>query len=153
MNHDFTFHAIRATRSNILKAIDGYSEEQLNFIPDGFNNNLIWNAAHVWITQELLCYKLSGLECSMSNDLIQKYRKGSKPETHVSSAEIAMIKDALVSSVDKLEEDFNKGVFTEYKDYTTSYNVTLKSIDDAMFFNTVHEGLHFGSILALRKLV
>ena len=37
---------LKATRANILKQIEGVSLAQLNEIPAGFNNNLIWNAGH-----------------------------------------------------------------------------------------------------------
>jgi hypothetical protein len=33
--------------------------EQLNKIPEGYNNNLIWNIAHVVVVQQMLVYKLS----------------------------------------------------------------------------------------------
>jgi len=38
--------------------ITPFSLEQLNKIPEGFNNNLIWNIAHCVVTQQLLCYKV-----------------------------------------------------------------------------------------------
>ena len=153
MNIDFSFDALKATRNNVLKAIESFTTEQLNTIPKGFNNNLIWNAGHIWITQELLCYKLSGLECSMENEMIQKYRKGSKPEADVSEDEIARIKSELSLSIDRMEKDYKAGVFKEYKEYTTSYNVTLSNIEQAITFNNIHEGLHLGSLLALKKMV
>ena len=153
MNIDFSFRVLKATRNNVLKVLESLSNEQLNTIPKGFNNNLIWNAGHIWITQELLCYKLSGLECSMDNEMIQKYRKGSKPELNVSDEEIARIKSELLLSIDRMEKDFKEGVFKEYNEYTTSYNVTLSNINDAISFNNIHEGLHLGSLLALKKMV
>jgi len=38
-----TFNTLRQTRKNILSVIEAYDKEQLNYIPEGFNNNLIWN--------------------------------------------------------------------------------------------------------------
>ncbi|MDB9932132.1 hypothetical protein OAD28_05360 [Flavobacteriales bacterium] len=52
-----------------------------------------------------------------------------------------------------MEEDLNTEMFKEFKEYTTSYNVTLSNIDDAVKFNNVHEGLHLGYAMALRKMV
>lgn len=150
---DFQFEALRATRQNILDAIEGYSMEQLNTIPEGFGNNLVWNFGHVVITQQLLCYGLSGLPMAFSKEMLGKYRKGSKPDEVVSQEEFDMLKKMAFDLIESTKADYENGIFKNYKTYTTSYNVTLTSIDDAISFNNVHEGLHYGSILALRKLV
>jgi len=148
-----TANYLRQIRTNALKAIEGLSTEQLNKIPDGFNNNIIWNAAHMLITQQLLVNKMSGLEVHASSEEILSYKKGSKPERKVSDEEIADIKKRLLTSVDQFEEDMRAEKYKNFNEYTTSFGVTLKTSKDAMEFNNIHEGLHFGSILALKKLV
>ncbi len=145
------FDILQQTRANVLAQIDGLSEEQLNLIPPGFNNNIIWNVGHIVITQELLFYKLSGLDCNVSDELIGKYRKGSKPEGDADAAEIAQIKALLKNSPEKAKADFEKGIFKTYHSYTTSYKVTLNSIEDAVYFNNIHEGLHLGYVMAMMK--
>lgn len=148
-----TVSFLRQVRQNILDAINGLSSEQLNSIPQGFNNNIIWNAAHVLVTQQLLVYKLSGLKTSVSEEEIASYKKGSKPLKKVSEQEIEDIKKRLMSSVDKFQEDLENDEFKSYHTYTTSFGLTLSSSQEAMEFNNIHEGLHYGSILALKKLV
>lgn len=54
-----TIPLLNATRQNILTLMQGLSADQLNKMSAGFNNNLIWNAGHVLVTQQLLYYKLS----------------------------------------------------------------------------------------------
>jgi hypothetical protein len=43
----------------VSKFLSGYNLDQLNTIPEGFNNNLIWNIGHIIVSQQLLVYKLS----------------------------------------------------------------------------------------------
>ncbi|MCB0460976.1 MAG: DinB family protein, partial [Flavobacteriaceae bacterium] len=50
---------LKANRKGILSLIEGLSIMQLNKIPQGFKNNIAWNVAHLLVTQQLLCYKLS----------------------------------------------------------------------------------------------
>ena len=150
---DYNFYILEQTRSNILKAIQDFSIEQLNTIPEGFNNNLIWNFGHVVATQQLLCYALSGLPMHMDKGLVDKYRKGSKPIDFVDEAEYELLKSLAFSLIEQTKADYANGIFESYKPYTTSFNVTLSSVEEAITFNNVHEGLHFGSVLALRKLV
>ena len=52
-----------------------------------------------------------------------------------------------------MQQDYDNGLFTEYSEYTTSYNITLSSAEDAIAFNNVHEGLHFGYIMGLKKAI
>ena len=147
------FTTLQVTRQNMLNVINQYDSEQLNHIPEGFNNNIIWNFGHVIVTQQLLCYKLSDIQIRIEPSLIDKYRKGSKPEGTVSDDEIARLKNYALETVAQMEEDYNNGLFKTYNEYTTSYGTTLDSIESAMTFNNVHEGLHYGYVLALRKLL
>lgn len=142
---------LRATRANILKQIEGISLEQLNLTPEGFNNNLIWNAGHVVVTQQLLCYAMSGLEVKLPKDIIAIYRKGAKPERAVTQAEVDQIKTWLKESIDWLAADLAAGIFKTFKTYPTSYGYTLTSIGDAVNFNNTHEGMHLGYIIAMKK--
>ncbi len=142
---------LKATRANILKQMEGVSLEQLNEIPDGFNNNLIWNAGHVAVTQQLLCYAMSGVEVKLPKEIIAAYRKGAKPESTVTQTEVDQIKAWLTTSIDWLAADLGAGVFKTYKEYATSYGFTLTSIADAVSFNNVHEGMHLGYMIALKK--
>lgn len=47
--------------------------------------------------------------------------------------------------------DYERGLFREFKAYQTSYGAKLKDIEQALQFNNVHEGLHLGYMMALRK--
>ncbi len=142
---------LKATRKNILKAMDGLSLEELNTIPKGFNNNIIWNATHVVVTQQLLCYKLSGNKMRLPEGIVAAYKKGSEPSSPVSAEEVAQTIAWLSDSITWLEEDLDQELFKEYHTYPTSYGYTLTSIEDAVTFNNVHEGMHLGWIGAIKK--
>jgi len=144
---------LHATRKNILAIASSYTNEQLNFIPENFNNNLIWNMGHLLVTQQLLTYGRCDIPAKVSKELIEKYKKGTKPVDKVQSAEVDFIKERLVSILSQTKEDYDAGTFKNFKSYQTSYGITLDDIDDAINFNNVHEALHFGTILSLRKMV
>ncbi|MCF6297539.1 MAG: DinB family protein [Flavobacteriaceae bacterium] len=147
------FNILRKSRTFILKLIEGYSIEQLNKIPKEFSNNIVWNVAHLLVTQQLLCYKLSGLPMTVSDEMVNLYRKGTAPIKEVSLAEFEEIKKHFIEFPIQLEKDYANDIFKEYNEYTTSVNVTVTDIDFAISFNNFHEGIHLGSILALRKSV
>lgn len=144
---------ITQTRENFTKLIDSLSTDQLNQIPDGFNNNLIWNYAHNIVTMQLLCYKLSGLDINIPEDVLSKYRKGTKPEAFIPADEILLLKKLCRNTAHQLAEDVKNESFHHYNKYETSFGVVLECIEDAIAFDAVHEGVHLGYALAMKKLV
>ncbi len=147
------FEILKANRLILLKVIENLSLEQLNKIPEGFRNNIAWNIAHLVVIQQLLCYKLSGIEMNVNNEMVEKYQKGTAPSSDMTQQELNTIKTIFLAQADQFKEDYNNHIFTAYNTYPTSANVTLDSIDDAIEFNNFHEGIHLGYILALKNLV
>lgn len=151
MNDNFKF--LKISRQNTLNVVANLTDDQLNQIPDGYNNNLVWNLGHLVVTQQLLNYGLAGVPFLIDQSMIDKYRKGTKPEGIVESAEINEIKALMISCVDQLETDYEKGIFKSFKTYPTSFNATLTSIESSIRFNNIHEGLHLGYMMAIKRLI
>ena len=148
-----TFELTRISRKIVSQFLENHTLEQLNKIPDGFKNNLIWNIAHIVVTQQLLVYKFSGLAMMVSEELVQKYMKGTKPELDVTQADVDEIKILLTKTIDKTEENYESEIFKNYQEYLTSTGFVIKSAEDAMVFNNFHEGLHIGIMMSLRKFI
>lgn len=127
------------------------SLDQLNKIPQNFNNNIFWNFGHILITQQLLCYKLSGLDLKVPAEFVDQFGKGSSPSIQYSEEDLVKLKHLSRTLIDELEDDFNKGVFQEFTEYETSYGITLHSIEEAISFNALHESMHLGYIMALKR--
>jgi len=142
---------LKSTRNNVIKAIDSLSIDELNKVPTGFNNNIAWNVGHLLVTQQLLCYKMAGLPVKYDANMIDDLKKGAKPSQDYKNVDITFFKNELLATIDAIEEDYNSGKFKEYNAYMTSYGFELNSIEDAIVFNNVHEALHFGYIMAMKK--
>jgi len=144
---------IKQPRQKILDEINHLSVEQLNKIPEGFNNNIIWNLGHMIAAQQGICYMRAGLPVRVSDELFHAYKSGTKPEGFVDAEGVEEIKQLLFTTLDQLEADFDNGIFTNYTSFITRYDIPLSSIDEAIAFLPFHEGLHIGYIMSLRKLV
>ncbi|TVZ15889.1 DinB family protein [Maribacter sp. MAR_2009_72] len=138
-------------RKNLHKVLTNTPKEKLLAIPEGFNNNIFWNIAHTVVTQQLLCYKFSGLQMRVPKELVDKFMKGTVPDGTASDEEIIMVADFLISTVEWIKEDYDTQLFKEYKEYTTSAKFTLRKVEDAIGFNLFHEGLHANTITLLLK--
>ena len=150
---NYPFEILKNTRNNCLNIISNLSTNQLNKIPEGFNNNIIWNVGHMVVTQQLLVYKLSGIQPKIEESLIEKFKKGTQPTGSIEETEIEEIKKLMTQTLDWLKDDYENNIFKSYSEYQTSYNAILKSVDEAITFNNIHEGLHFGYIMAMRKSI
>lgn len=146
------FEILNATRNNILNSIKDLSLQQLNTVPAGFKNNIAWNVAHLVVTQQVLCYQLAGLAINLEASFVDRFKKGSMA-SDITENELTVIKSQLLDFPVQLEEDYDTDLFKRFNEYPTSYKVILKSIEDAIQFNNVHEGLHMGYIMAMKKSI
>ena len=107
-----SFSCLAQTRQNIL-AIYEKHEKKAFVIPKGFKNHLYWNLAHCVVTQQILCYKLSGNSMLIDNNFIEKYKKGTVPSSEiVSPDEISKTKELLFTTIEQTKEDYRFGVFS-----------------------------------------
>ncbi|MEN9489058.1 MAG: hypothetical protein RL494_1323 [Bacteroidota bacterium] len=148
-----TFEINLSSRNLLLQFLENHSLENLNKIPDGFSNNLIWNIGHIVVVQQMLVYKLSGLPMMVSDEMVEKYKKGSKPEHTVSEEEVNEIKKLLFVTLDQTKVDFANAIFDTYMEFTTGIGFTVKSAKSAMEFNNYHEGLHLGIMMQIKKFI
>lgn len=147
---------IKKVRQFILEQITGLSDEQLNKIPAGFTNNIIWNLAHLICAQQSICYLRAGQQVIVPDKFITPFFTNTKPERILEYDEIQEIKRLFLSTIDQLQLDFESGMFSSYTpspNILRIYGIDVHSIEDALEFVLYHEGYHSGSILALKKLV
>ena len=147
------FELLRITRNNVLEFAAKFTIEELNTTPTNFNNNIIWNIGHLIATQQSLCYKMANLETIIYGEFIERYKKGSAPDKFVGEEEWKFIKENLIKTISPSLEDYQHKKFQRFNKYETSYGNTLENIDDAINFNNVHEGMHFGFIKAISKVL
>lgn len=150
---DKIFETAISTRKALLEIMDSAGFEQLVRIPEPHRNSIFWNIAHLLVTEQLLTYKLSGLDLHIDPDFVSRYMKGTKGNADVSLDDVAYVRENLVKTVERTRKDYEKGLFKNYQSYTTSANVELKSIEDGIHFSCFHDGIHFGVVLSLMKIV
>ncbi|WP_447635437.1 DinB family protein [Flavobacterium microcysteis] len=147
------FNITLQNRTVLENYLQNYSLEQLNKVPEGFNNNLIWNIGHIIVVQQLLVYKLSGLPTMVSDEMISKYQKGTKPEADVTREEVNEIKRLLYVTIEQAQADFDNQIFKTYHEFTNNLGFTIRSAEGAIAYNYYHEAMHLGMMMSIRKFV
>jgi len=147
------FDDIKTIRAAATGLITHLTIDQLNKIPDGFTNNIIWNLGHMVAAQQGLCYKRGNAPLVVSEEFFELYKSGSVPTEFVDEAGVEEIKTLMLSTVYQLEQDYNEEIFSGYPTFTTRYGVEISSIKEAIKFLTFHDGLHMGYVMALKRIV
>lgn len=149
------FEFIINTRKAFVELINGLSIEELNQTPEGFNNNIIWNFGHIVVTTQTLVYVRTGIWPDKSNvKYVEAYEKGSKPTYFVEALEIEELKALSVASIQKIEEDYKRGILKNIQPYATgTYGALLQDIEDVLVTTVGHDNLHFGYAQAQRKAI
>jgi uncharacterized damage-inducible protein DinB len=144
---------IRNVRLYLLNIVKDLSVEEMNEIPAGFSNNIIWNLAHMTAAQQGICYLRPGLKPPLEEKYIKPYLPSTKPDSVIDETEIEVIKGLFLTSLDALQADYDKQLFATYTPWTTRYGVQISGIEDALAFLPFHEGFHSGYITALKRCV
>ena len=142
---------IKKTREFILQIVNALSTEELNYIPSGFNNNIIWNVGHIFTGQQRVCYLRSDLPAQIQFEAYSNYIPGSVPTAFVQQDQIARIKELFLPLIDNFQHDYDHQLFLTYKSFVVPYGFEVATIDQAIHFMLFHEGLHLGYIMALKR--
>lgn len=145
---------LRKTRQLATQMIQDLSLEQLNRIPGGFNNNIIWNLGHMVISTLGLCYIRSQVKPDLVLPFARRFAKGSRPETPVTAEELAEIKKLIADSLDQIEADVEAGVFSTLVPASTdTYQVPMDRIENTLTCCLAHENLHLGIARAQKAVI
>lgn len=147
------FKTWKTSRDLYLEYFEQFTLEQLNHIPKGFSNNLIWNIGHIIVAQQAIIYKGSNLTGYISDELFQLYKPGTIPTGLTTKPEVEKLKELLLSMIDKTKIDYHEGKFITYNERLTGTGFQLNNLMDAFEFNNYHEGLHLGCMMSIKKFV
>ena len=150
-----TFRFIAHSRDAFRALLETCSHEALNTIPEGFSNNVIWNFGHVVAAQQSLCYRLSGLPYPTTQDeaLVAKYTRDTKPDGTVSEDDVQELIAWSHTTLAKLRDDHNAGIFKTYQSRTSPQGYVVNNIEDAVNFVSVHDAMHFGIARTMARLL
>ncbi len=152
MDNVFTY--IRETRKALKTIVEGLSTDTLNSIPEGFNNNIIWNFGHIYVATLGLTYLRTGVDKGKEIPYGKKYTKGAKPDFYIHSDEITFLKEQVLSSIDALETDYKNNLFSKIEPFATdTYGKTMNTIEEVITCTLAHDNFHFGYVKALQRAI
>ena len=125
-------------RKRLLDLTKDLTVEQYNAIPDGFNNNIIWNMGHALSVSERMLYDESGLQPRVHAIPLTRFNKGTRPGEDLQMNEVSYIRTQLLNSVHLRQEKDGETGIAEHKP-------RARSIEFLLF----HEDYHYHRITEL----
>lgn len=142
------------TRAMIRKVLESLKGSE-STMPANWNNNAHWQAGHLVLTPRLLTLSLMGKDIGYSEEFKNWFRKDTGPNSWSDASKVTSYDEIL-----PLIESDIEALFDQLKDcweqpypesYTTSVGVVLDKPSSALNFSQFHDGIHLGSLLALRR--
>ncbi|MFB2120959.1 DinB family protein [Parapedobacter sp. 2B3] len=149
------FKFIIDSRKAFAELVDGLSADELNQVPDGFNNNIIWNFGHIVVSTPLLCYVRTGIWPDAAKiKYVEAYKKGTKPTYEVNASELADLKGLAISTIHTLEEDYKNGLFKQMEPFSTiTFGAVINTIEELLATTVGHDNTHYGYAIAQRRII
>ena len=142
---------ITKARLGLINTINELTIDQLNEIPQGYNNNIIWNMGHLIATHQVICYRRAGIDTVVDADFVNTYAPGTRPERFITPEEVLRIQELFFTTLERFEQDLQTDLFDNYTPWTTRAGVEINNISDADAFLPYHEGMHVGYIMAQKR--
>ncbi|OCT11791.1 hypothetical protein A8709_28390 [Paenibacillus pectinilyticus] len=152
MGH-IVFKQLEAIRHLTIGAVEGLSEQSLDRVPEGFNNNVRWNLGHIYVVQEKFAFHFSGEKMELPENFDRLFAKGTKPSDWKESLPTLEVLLKMLAEQPKRIQATFLDRFDEQvtAPFTTGSGVRLSTIGEFLTFTLYHEGMHFQAISLLKR--
>jgi len=147
------FKQIEFIRDRTVNTVQGLSEEALDVIPEGFNNNLRWNLGHVYYVQERFAFYFAGEPTQLPDHFEVLFPNGTKPADWVVAPPTKdVLLQFLTDQPRRIQSVLTNRLEERVKEpFTTRNGLTLSTIQEFLTYTLYHEGIHFNTINFLKR--
>lgn len=143
----FTFWRYRT-----IQALDATSEEQADYLPEGFTNTVRWNLGHILVTADFALERFTDIEKILPGHYTALFKAGTRPEEWMESPPtLVEIKHYLLEQNNCMKELEGKLDDSLQHDFSIGSYLNLKTTGELLLFLMNHENLHLGTISGLKR--
>ncbi len=146
---DSLFFGLESARHVVWNLVKNLSDDELLKIPKTHSNNILWHIGHLAYTQQKLSRGLCHLDLYLPGHFAEFYGKGTSPKEWPESPDIFSVKESFQQVYKSTAQDYAEGAFREFSPLTTGLGIQLTTIEEAISFNNLHEGMHGGIIMGM----
>ncbi|MDA8443198.1 MAG: DinB family protein [Peptococcaceae bacterium] len=140
-------------RTGTLSTVAELTQTEANIIPQGFNNNILWNLGHLYLSQERFAFHFVQEPMLIPSGFLELFGKGSKPEAWAQAPDLGEIVNLLEAQPNRIREKLQGRLQDAVTNPPPIPGITFSTVEDMLTFNLYHEGIHVQAIRMLRRLI
>lgn len=153
MGFDLAYKTLMTTQWHMLRELEGLSHEEMLKIPEGRDDNILWNVGHLICSISRLAYVFSGYPLPIPEHYLTLFGKNTNALDWTETPDVDEVLAHFNELPGKIEADYRAGKFTEYKSMTFGPGHTVESVPEAVAFHCFHEGLHIGVVICIKQML
>jgi hypothetical protein len=151
---DNILNQLHIVREITLHTANSLPEDQINLIPKGFNNSIIWNFGHILIVQEQLAVNFGKIKPQLPSVYLHYFGQHTDPSSWKDApprysdilsflkSQTKHIIESLGTRIDeKLTKPFNRN------------GLSMHTIGELLIYSVYHEGVHIGTVNSMVKVI
>ena len=151
MSRPMCFKTLDIVRHHLLREIEGLSRDQLLEIPEGRDDNVLWNVGHLLCSLSRLTYGRAGHPLPIPQRYLDLMGKNTNALNWPEPPDVDVVINQFKSLPAQIESDHAAGKFDAYEPLQITSTHTIDSLEEAVNFHCFHEGLHIGMIITLKQ--
>lgn len=146
--HKVLFTQLQTYRSDILGVLENVSEEEAEFVPKDFKNNIRWNLGHIYLDQYLWIEDVTQEKADIPHLFHSFFGFGTSPASF--NAETPLyeeLKTYLANQPSRIKELYSNRLEEEF----APTEIGIHTIEQALIRTIFHEGMHLQTIIDIKK--
>lgn len=150
MKDENVFGQLKFWRRFLMDELNEVSDDDCYRTPEGYPNNLLWNAGHILVINDSYLATLAGGEKQLEKQYSHWFSRGTSPADW--GDELPELQDVLA----KLEEQ-TSGIQTAYsgklRHKVTRPLENVETVEELLCFLISHECYHLGVMRSMKRLL
>lgn len=143
----------RFIRGLMLGQLEGLSDDDWTTTPDGLSNNILWNTGHIAFYQSAFLLKHFNQPTPVPDSFKDAFKAGSKPGDSAQTPGPSEVFTVLKALPDAIAAADAAGAYTSCNPFKIGDRITMTDPMEIFMFHAMHEGVHNGRIIAIKKLL
>lgn len=150
MTEEKLFEQMKMWRGWTVQVLKTIPEDIIDEVPDGFNNNIRWNAGHILVGWDHTMFPAVGKERQMPLSYHLMFPRGSKPDDWTEKPPSL---DEIIQRLETQPNEIIEASKGRLDDKLEEPFLHITNLGEMVVFHMNHETLHAGTIKSMYRIL